>query len=109
MQDLGHNSQMTALDERVIVLPEANFLAPLKGDFERMARRRYQKGTLVERNGTWVGMWRETVLEGGKPKRKLVWHPLGGRKDYPTEKLALRALEQAINDAHVNDLSYRPR
>ncbi len=42
MQDLGHNSQMTALDKRAIVLSEANSSLPLKGDFERMARRKYQ-------------------------------------------------------------------
>lgn len=61
---------MTARAERVRVLLEANFLAPLKRDFEQMARRRYQKGTLVERNGMLVGMWRETILEDGKPKRQ---------------------------------------
>ena len=91
MQNLGHNSQMTAPPKRVIVLPEANFLTPLKGDFERMARRRYQKGTLVERNGVWVGIWRETILKDGKPTRQQVWRPLGSRADYPTKKLALRA------------------
>jgi integrase len=107
MQQPGQNSQMTAQPEHGIVLPEANFLAPLKGDFEQMARRRYQKGTLVERNGVWVGIWRETILKDGKPKRQQVWRSLGTRADYPTRKLALRALEQAV--AHVNDLSYRPR
>jgi hypothetical protein len=33
MQDLGHNSEMTAFDERVIVLPEANSGYPLKRRF----------------------------------------------------------------------------
>jgi hypothetical protein len=40
---LGHNSELTAPAERVIVLPEANSGLPLKGDFERMARRRFQR------------------------------------------------------------------
>jgi hypothetical protein len=42
MNDLGHNSHMTARPERVIVLPEANSGLPLKGEFERMAKRRAQ-------------------------------------------------------------------
>jgi integrase len=84
-------------------------MASFKGDFERMARRRYQKGSLIERNGMWIGLWRETVLEDGKPKRKLVWHPLGSRKEYPTERLALRALEQAVTEAGINLITYRPK
>jgi hypothetical protein len=54
MNDLGHNSQMTALNERAIVLSEANSGLPLKGDFERMARRRYQSPKPTRRGEWWT-------------------------------------------------------
>src|ERR1035441_8464192 len=47
--------------ERVIVLAEANSAVPLKGDFERMARRRFQRGQLVlrgKRSPDWVGRYK---------------------------------------------------
>ena len=31
-------------------------MASFKGDFEGMARRRYQQGSLIERNGMWIGL-----------------------------------------------------
>ncbi len=70
MQDLGHNSQMTALDERVIVLPEANSGLPLKGDFERMARRRFQNPKpFREGSYWWIKPWMDEFV-GGKLERK---------------------------------------
>jgi integrase len=65
MEDLGHNSQMTARPERVIVLPEANFGLPLKGDFERMARRRFQSPKpFREGNWWWINPWQDEFIEG---------------------------------------------
>ncbi len=53
MQDLGHNSERTAPAERVIVLTEANSSLPLKGDFERMARRRHQSPKPFREGNYW--------------------------------------------------------
>jgi len=65
MQDLGHNSQMTASPERVIVLPEANSGLPLKGEFERMARRRFQSPKpFREGNWWWINPWQDEFIEG---------------------------------------------
>jgi integrase len=65
MQDLGHNSQMTAPDGRVIVLAEANSGNPLKGDFERMARRRFQNPKPVRRGEWWtLRVWTDTFTNG---------------------------------------------
>src|SRR5256885_1872328 len=64
-----------------------------------MARRRYQKGSLVPNrgipaNGRWVGRWREDEIQSdGTVKRPYHWEVLGTIRDYPTRKLALRALE----------------
>jgi integrase len=109
MQDLAHKSELTVRPERVIVLPEANSGLPLKG-FERMARRRFQRGQLLlrgTRNPVWIGRWREDIITDGKVKRVQRWETLGTKEDYPTRKLALRALEERL--ANINNLAYRPR
>ncbi len=96
-----------APQDRAIVMSEANAGFPLKGDFERMARKRYQRGHLTLRGDLWIGRWREDVIENGEVKRILGWHPLGTKADYPTKKLALRAMEDQL--ATINNVSYRPR
>jgi len=71
MNSLGHNSPMTAPPKRVSVLLEANSGYPLKGDFERMARRRFQKPTpFREGNWWWIRVWRDE-FRNGKPERIL--------------------------------------
>jgi integrase len=90
-----------------IVMSEANSGLPLKGDFERMARRRFQRGFLELSGDRWIGRWREDVIENGQVKRVLGWHPIGTTKDYPTRRLALRAMEDRLTT--INNVSYRPR
>src|SRR5271157_2028832 len=110
MQDLGRNKAVVAGTEHDIVLAEANSAVLLKGDFERMARRRFQRGQLVlrgKRSPVWVGRYREDIIRGGKIERLEKWVILGTKTDYPTRKLALRALEDLLAD--INNLSYRPR
>jgi len=96
------------------ILPaEAPTAVPLRGDFQRMARRRFQKGSLVPatglpRNGLWIGRWREDVLQDdGTIRRPYKWEVLGSIKDYPTRRLAQRALEARLST--INDLTYRAR
>ena len=72
-----------------------------------MARRRYQKGQLWLDGKTWYGRWREDVLVGGVRKRIRREEAIGSLKEYPTKRLAQRALDDRI--AHVNKVSYRPR
>lgn len=72
-----------------------------------MSRRRYQRGTLVERGDRWYGRWREDVLVDGRLKRVGKNEVLGTKKDYPTRRLALRALEQRLST--VNSPMYRAR
>ena len=65
MEDLGQNTQVTAPTHRVIVRTEANSGFPLKGDFERMARRRHQKPKPVRRGGWWtLRVWKDTFTNG---------------------------------------------
>lgn len=109
MQDLGHNSQMTILSGSGKVLPEVNSSYPPKG-IERMARKRFQRGQLLLRgtkHPVWIGRWREDVIEDARIKRVQRKEILGTKADYPTRKLALRALGDRL--AHINHVAYRPR
>lgn len=78
-----------------------------------MARRRYQKGSLVPNrgipaNGLWVGRWREDVIQpDGTITRPYKWEVLGTIQHYPTRKLALRALEARLTT--INSPTYRAR
>jgi hypothetical protein len=76
-----------------------------------MARRRFQRGSLILR-GTkekkWVAKWREDVIESsGRVRRVQRREVIGTKEDYPTRKLAQRALDQRLSD--VNSLTYRAR
>ena len=78
-----------------------------------MARRRYQRGSLIPRsgipqNGLWRGRWREDVIQpNGSITRTYIWETLGTTQDYPTRKLALRALEACLST--INSPTYRAR
>jgi integrase len=72
-----------------------------------MARKRYQKGQLWLDGEIWLGRWREDVLVEGVRKRVRIQKEIGTRKDYPTKRLAQRALDRQIE--HVNNVEYRPR
>ncbi|MFZ0914498.1 MAG: site-specific integrase [Candidatus Korobacteraceae bacterium] len=78
-----------------------------------MARRRYQKGSLLPKsgppkNGLWIGRWREDVIQpDGTIRRPYKWEVLGKIRDYPTRKLALRALEARLST--INSPTYRAR
>jgi len=76
-----------------------------------MARRRFQRGSLILR-GTrvkkWVGKWREDEIEpSGRVRRVQRREVIGSKEEYPTRKLAQRALDQRLSD--VNSLTYRAR
>jgi integrase len=86
----------------------ANLSTALDG--ERMARTQYQTGSLRlrgKRAPTWYAVFRESIIVDGKIVRRQRWEILGTKKDYPTQKLALRALEGRV--APLNSLAYRPR
>src|ERR1035441_10315817 len=70
MQELGYNSQVTAPAERVIVMSEANSGLPLKGDFERMARRRFQNPKPFREGAWWWMLVYEDTFAAGKCARR---------------------------------------
>ena len=60
---------MNGTEEHGIVLPEANTGNPLRGDFERMARRRFQDPKPRRRGDWWIIQVRQDVVVNGKLKR----------------------------------------
>jgi len=76
-----------------------------------MARRRYQRGSLIlrgRREKKWVGRWLEDEIHpDGSVHRRHRSEVLGTIRDYPTKRLAHRALEQRL--AEINSVTYRPR
>lgn len=72
-----------------------------------LARRRFQKGQLLLLGDKWFGRWREDQIENGKVRRVRVQEYLGSKQDYPTRRLAERALQDRLSV--INHVSYRPR
>lgn len=58
------------------VAPEANTVIPLRGEPERMARRRYQDPEPFRRGKWWHLQYRKDEIGGGKPKRRKAWAKL---------------------------------
>lgn len=72
-----------------------------------MARRRYQRGSLVKEGNRWVARWREdVVLPSGDVKRIRRKEVLGNIEELPTKKLAQRSLDKRLDP--INDEDYRP-
>jgi integrase len=76
-----------------------------------MARRRFQRGSLIlrgKKQKKWVAKWREDEIEpSGCVRRVQRREVIGPKEEYPTKKLAQRALDQRLSD--VNSLTYRAR
>ena len=76
MTSSGHNPITQVPKSCGIVPPEANTGSPLKGDFERMARRRFQNPKPFRRGEWWCLLTWQDVFHEGKLKRKRKWHEL---------------------------------
>jgi len=56
---------------RVIVSPEANYPAPLRGDFSAMAARRYQQPKpFREGHWWWINPWQDEFKEGRLERKR---------------------------------------
>ena len=74
-----------------------------------MARRRYQKGTVLfsENRQVWLGRYREDVIQAdGSIVRTRPQIILGTKKELPTKRLAARKLDEIL--ARINAPSYQP-
>ncbi len=103
-----HSSTLAPQVDRA-TLPSA-IEGALSVEAQRMARRRYQQGTVFlsgSRNPAWVGRYREDVIEpGGQVRRVCRKVVLGYKTELPTKKLAMRELESKL--AGINSYGYRP-
>ncbi|MGA7624244.1 MAG: hypothetical protein WCA91_11725, partial [Candidatus Acidiferrales bacterium] len=80
---------------------------------ESLARRRYQRGTLILKEKTdangridnersiWIGRWREDEIREGTVFRVRKYEELGSKAVFPSRRLALRELEKRISS--IND------
>jgi len=74
-----------------------------------LARRRYQKGSVLfnKRRQMWLGRYREDVIRpDGSTVRTRPQVVLGTKKDLPTQKLAVRKLNEILSP--INADSYQP-
>jgi integrase len=116
----GHQPEMTDAVGRVIVLPEANSGLPLKGDFERMARRRYQDPKPKRRGAWWTLLVWEDNFTGGQHtrKRKRIRLAPATMPEREVRKVAsehlrpinqgLESIGSATNFAHYVETTYKP-
>jgi len=73
-----------------------------------MARRRYQRGSVILRGESWEGRWKEDVFENGVLRRIHRSKVLGTIQQYPTKRLARRELDRVMNEAGINNEDYQP-
>lgn len=72
-----------------------------------MARKRYQRGSVILQGNNWYGRYREGHIGlDGKEARIRRSTLLGSRDEFPTKRLAERRLEVLL--APINSLTYRP-
>ena len=97
-----------ATTEHAIVPPESS--SQRKAGVS-LARRRYQKGTLIlrgKRGQVWVGRWLEDeILPTGETVRRHRSEVIGTKKEFPTKRLAQRELDARVS--LVNSPTYRAR
>jgi len=72
-----------------------------------LARKRYQRGSVILQGNNWYGRYRESVFDSdGKEVRIRRSTLLGSKQEFPTKRLVERRLEVLL--APLNSLSYRP-
>jgi integrase len=72
-----------------------------------LARKRYQRGSVILKGQNWYGRYRESVIgQDGREVRVRRSVFLGTRRELPTARLAHRRLEVIL--APVNSIAYRP-
>lgn len=72
-----------------------------------MARRRFQEGQVYKRGKSWIGRWREDILQqDGDVRRIRRARAIATVRECPTKPLAKRKLQLIL--ASVNDPAYRP-
>jgi hypothetical protein len=108
MASLGQK-RLIVSRERTIVLTEANPGPPQRGELQRMARKRLQRGSLKligKRRKQWQLKFREDVIRDERRVRVGRTEILGTLAQYPTKKLAQRAADERLQK--INSVVYRP-
>src|SRR5215472_11149319 len=78
MTDILTHSQPQIIPDAAVVNSGAVTPSPVSTGADPVPRRRFQRGSLVEKSGRWYGVFRKDVLQtDGTFKRKQCWQPLG--------------------------------
>jgi integrase len=123
---MGTGADLKTITENICVasapcIPNTPFAAtlrdklPTEASSQRkgisLARRRYQKGTLIlrgKREQKWIGRWLEDeILPTGELVRHHRSEVIGTKKEFPTKRLAQRQLDARVSV--VNNPTYRAR
>jgi len=72
-----------------------------------MARRRYQKGSVIPRGNSWELRWKEDVIKCGL-LRRIHRSKSISQAEFATMRLAKRELDRLMAEAGVNSESYEP-
>ena len=74
-----------------------------------MARKRYQRGALVQESGKWILRWRQDVVDAnGNVSRRERQAMVGSLDDLPTKRTARRIADRMIDQLGINAADYRP-
>jgi hypothetical protein len=97
----GHNTEYGKEDSCGILAPETNSSVPSTGEFEKMARRRYQEPKPVRRGKWWCLLFWQDEIEDGRRIRKRKREKLGpvSMLEREAKKIAaerLRGLNQGL-------------
>ena len=101
VKGLDKKRYLTPLPGRVIVLPEAKSSLPLKGDFQRMAKRRFQHPEpFREGNWWWIKVRQDEFVDGKlvRPQKRLKVAPatVGEREAKRIADELLRPMNQGL-------------
>ncbi len=98
MENIGPSSEVTARSDRVIVAAEANSAGKLRGDFEAMARRRFQNPKpFKEGQFWWLRVWNPSPTGSRERQRiKLARVDMPAREAKKIAEDILRPMNQGL-------------
>jgi integrase len=102
---MATSAKLVSMGESATLLREPTASTP-GGE---LARRRYQQGQILfsKRRQVWLGRYREDVIQAdGNIVRTRPQIVLGTKKEYPTQRLAARKLDEILS--RINACSYQP-
>jgi len=94
---LGRSLRFPAYEKRYLALQSSAIGKPRKPESEFPMLRRYQRGCVIKKGGTWYGQWRaDTVSPDGSLERRQIKVRLGTLVELPSKSAARDALRRVM-------------